>query len=95
MKRHAKYTPDFLARFSGIKVVVSRFVPDNKIVFRGNRHPIKPIGVHYDLTMWDLETGNMSGNLDPKDATEMQVSRGRYREIKDTVEDIGREVETV
>lgn len=78
-----KFTAHSLADLYGIKVIVSPHVGDDKIVFRRDRQPVRPeVFASYELTVWDLRTGDMNGNCDPTKATEMHVSPKRFDEIK-------------
>lgn len=86
MARHTyPYHPESLAQLYGIRLIISPFVPDNKFVLRGNKHPIRPIGVGYSHTIWDLETGVMSGDCRLQDAQEIHMSQLRYDELSNYV----------
>src|SRR5690242_6238854 len=81
------YTVENMASLTGLKVMVSRYVLDNQIVFKGRERQLKPLGVSWALTIWNLDTGEMNGNLDLADATEMHVSPARFKELRDKVID--------
>lgn len=77
-----KYNAKSLGAFGGIALIVSPFVPDNRIVFRERRGQMgRTTFAAYKLAIWDLDTGKVGGDADITKADEMHVSAMRYDQI--------------
>jgi hypothetical protein len=71
-----------------VKVVVSRYVPDNQIVLRRLKPRQSPgVFASYFMSVWNLETGEIGGDCMPEDATEWHMSAKRFRQLKKMIDD--------
>jgi hypothetical protein len=88
--RDLEYTPDNLARLGtlhgGMKIIVANFLPDNQMVFRTPKpsHRLRNFASFY-LSIWNLDTGKISGDCNPDTAQELHMNSKRFAELKKAI----------
>lgn len=93
MKQKLKYDIPTISLLGAIKVVVSPYVLDDKIIMRGPRDLTRQPSLSpktyaaYHISIWDLETGVVAGDCDPTKATEWHMSAKRFKQLKEMVDD--------
>lgn len=94
-----EYSLSTLASLGKIQVIINDFVHDNEIVCMGNekRQPKSLSWPHFtsisrSITVWNLDTGELKGDLDMADVETIHVSPERYRLMKEELAEYDRDM---
>lgn len=87
-----EHSLDTYLSFKGVKVIVNRYMLDDRIVLRRPKNIRFPGRAYeafaiYHISIWDLDKGEVYGDCNPREATEMHMSPYRFDKLKRMIEE--------